>query len=127
MTKQMSRVAQSFANDNEVMFLSHSVNPEYDNSAILKTYAKDQGADTKQWKFLTGDKNALYKMGRDGYFIDYSSNAGGNSEAFLHTENFVLVDKQGHIRGYYDGTDSVQVDELIRDIKLLKQYYAWKN
>ncbi len=112
----------------EVHILSHTVNPEVDTPPVLKKYAIDLGADTKTWNFVTGDKELLYQQGLKGYFVEAEESEiapGG----FLHSELFVLVDKEGNIRSRrdeygnpiaaYDGTDPEEVKKLIQDIKRL--------
>ncbi len=125
MTHQMDRLAKAYQDDNEIWFLSHTVNPEYDTVGVLRSYAESKGVSNSNWRFLTGTKKALYKMAREGYFIDYNQGKG-RDENFVHTENFVLVDKEGHIRGYYDGTDSTSINDLMKDIKLLKAQYLYQ-
>ncbi|PCJ82732.1 MAG: hypothetical protein COA49_01325 [Bacteroidetes bacterium] len=99
----------------EVMILSHSVDPERDSPERLAWYAEKMGADTSQWKFLTGDKEDLYDQARFGYFLTAlpSDTAAGG---FFHSDTFVLVDKQDRIRGYYDGTSTSEVDTMIENI-----------
>lgn len=120
MAKQMKRVYDEFKNDNDVLILSHTVNPEDDSVSVLKKYAEEHGVFDKKWLFLTGDKKHLYELARKGYLLNAEEGDGGPDD-FIHTQNFALIDKHGHIRGYYDGTDSVEVSRLITDIKILKQ------
>lgn len=120
MAKQMKRVYDAFHNDNEVLILSHTVNPEDDSVSVLKRYAEEHGVFDKKWLFLTGDKKHLYEMARKAYLLNAEEGDGGPDD-FIHTQNFALIDKHGHIRGYYDGTDSVEVTRLIQDISVLKQ------
>jgi protein SCO1/2 len=96
----------------EVMILSHSVDPERDTPERLAGYAERMGADTSQWKFLTGDKEDLYDQAKDGYFLTAmpSDTAAGG---FFHSDTFVLIDKLDRIRGYYDGTSTAEVDKMI--------------
>lgn len=123
MTKQMGRVAKIFEGDDEIKFVSHTVNPEYDSVNVLADYAKANEVKYGQWFLVTGDKKDLYRLARNDYMMDASQGDGG-VEDFIHTQNFALIDKDKRIRGYYDGTDSAEVNSLINDIKLLKQYYA---
>jgi protein SCO1/2 len=99
----------------EVIILSHSVDPERDTPERLAWYAERMGADTSQWKFLTGDKDDLYDQARFGYYLtamESDTAAGG----FFHSDSFVLVDNLDRIRGYYDGTSTSEVDQMINDI-----------
>jgi len=101
----------------DVIFLSHTVDPAYDNPEILADYRKEYEA-SERWVFLTGDKQSLYEMGVKGYLISAQEDAlapGG----FLHSEKFVLIDPKRRIRGYYDGTDGDDVRRLEEEIKLL--------
>lgn len=120
MAKQLERVYREFKDDNDVLILSHTVNPEEDSVPVLKKYAEDHGVRDRKWLFLTGDKKHLYELARKGYLITVEEGDGGPDD-FIHTQNFALIDRKGHIRGYYDGTDSVEVSRLIIDIKVLKQ------
>lgn len=97
------------------MILSHSVDPERDTPERLADYAERMGADTSQWKFLTGDKEDLYDQAQDGYFLTAmpSDTAAGG---FFHSDTFVLIDKLDRIRGYYDGTSTDEVDEMISHV-----------
>jgi len=126
MTKQMGRVAKIFSNDEEIKFVSHTVNPEYDSVNVLADYAAANEVNYGQWYLVTGSKPELYGLARNSYMLDASEGDGG-TEDFIHTQNFALVDKERRIRGYYDGTDSSEVSDLIRDIRLLKQYYQTRN
>lgn len=93
----------------------------------MKAYAERVGADTKNWHFLTGEKQAIYDIAGKGYLLAAAEDAqvqGG----FLHSPLIVLVDQEKHIRGFYDGTSVVSVDSLIEDIKVLyAEYYAKKS
>jgi protein SCO1/2 len=120
MSNQLERVARSYSGNPKFMILSHSVDPETDTPELLREYAKLHHAKPYAWVFLTGDKKALYDLARTGYLLDAQEGNGG-PEDFIHTQNFALIDKQRRIRGYYDGTDSTQVNQLITDIGFLLQ------
>ena len=100
------------------MILSHTVDPDHDSPSVLKRYANNRKIDTNKWNFVTGDKKQIYDLARYSYLVDASEGDGGPND-FVHTENFALVDREGRIRGYYDGTDTAEVGKLIRDISLL--------
>ena len=123
MKKQMNRVYKRFPNDSEILFLSHTVDPETDSIQTMKEFSMRFNADSKKWMFLTGNKKDLYDLARKGYLIEASEGDGG-AQDFIHTQNFALIDKEFHIRGYYDGTDSVEVDKLMYEIDLLKKEYT---
>ena len=114
----MERVNEKFKDEPTVMFLSHSVNPEFDTPDILKEYAEHHHADANRWHFVTGDKKQIYDLARQSYLVIATAGDGGPDD-FVHTQNFALVDKQKRIRGYYDGTDSTEVNKLIDDITIL--------
>jgi protein SCO1/2 len=120
MTTNMNKVAAAFPNDTALMILSHSVTPELDDPATLKTYASTKNIHTGQWQLLTGDKNEIYTIARKGYFAEQKKGFDKDTATFLHTENFVLVDKHGRLRGVYNGTLETEVNDLIEHIKLLK-------
>lgn len=118
MTTQMGRVQAAFPKEAPLMLLSHSVTPEMDSVPVLANYADLHQADYDRWRFLTGDRKQIYDLARGSYFAAVDEGDGGPDD-FVHTENFVLVDPQRRIRGFYDGTKTVDVDRLISDIKKL--------
>ncbi|MBL7945381.1 MAG: SCO family protein [Flavobacteriales bacterium] len=121
MTVQMERVQEAYKDEDLLMLLSHSVTPEIDSVPVLAAYAKLHNADPERWRFLTGDRKQIYALARQSYFAAMDEGDGGPDD-FVHTENFVLVDPQRRIRGFYDGTSVKDVDRLIADIaKLLKE------
>lgn len=120
MSSQLVHVQNAFKNDNNVLILSHTVNPLNDSVEVLNGYAQTYGAAKNKWHLLTGNKKAIYDMARYSYLVNALED-DGTAEGFLHSELFILVDAQKRIRGMYDGTDSVAVVKLISDIKLLKQ------
>jgi len=102
----------------EVLFLSHTVDPENDTPDVLREYARKLQADSARWRFLTGAKAEIYLQGSEGYHVaarEEVMEPGG----FLHSELFVLVDKDRHIRGYYDGTKAKGMNDCAADIKML--------
>ena len=121
MRTQLRKVyAQTIIED--FIILSHTVDPENDNLEVLAQYAKDAGAtDDGRWLFITGEKSVLYEHARKSYFIGVQEgNQAAGEEAFLHSDQLVLIDKQQRIRGYFTGTDPEDIKRLIDDIKLLK-------
>lgn len=120
MTHNMTKIQDTFANDPEVKLLSLSVTPVMDSISVLKAYADSKGVNDAKWNITTGDKKHIYELARKSYFAVLDEGDGGIQD-FIHTENFVLVDKKRQIRGYYDGTDLEDINRLIEDIKLLKQ------
>lgn len=119
MTDQMERVQKAFKDDKHFKIVSHTVQPEIDSPKVLKEYAKLHGANTNQWVFLTGSKKEIYNLARKSYFA-VTTEGEGDEMDFIHTENFILIDRQKRIRGFYDGTNKTDVNRLIADIKRLK-------
>ena len=122
MTKQMNRVYNEFKADQNISFLSHTVMPEADSVPVLNEYATERGISSDKWKFVTGDKKQIYNLARKTYFAAVTEGDGGIND-FVHTENFVLVDKEKRLRGFYDGTSKDDVDRLIVDIYALLEEY----
>lgn len=130
MNENMAKVYQTFRNDDDVIILSHTVDPKRDSVAALKAYSLRFDADPKRWMFLTGDKKALYDQARYSYLITAKESETENIEDdFIHEKYFVLVDKNGRLRmrmnsegkpEAYDGTNEKAVAQLIDDIKLLE-------
>ncbi|HTL81090.1 MAG TPA: SCO family protein [Bacteroidia bacterium] len=118
MNNQMQRVYEKYKGNKNVQFISHTVNPENDSVPVLAKYASDRHVDNSQWHFVTGDKAQLYMLARKSYLISDTKGDGGK-EDFVHSQNFALIDKQGHIRGLYDGLDSVEVNRLMVDMDVL--------
>jgi protein SCO1 len=122
MSSQLVRVQEEFKEDNIVKIVSFTVDPEYDNAQILKQYAKAYRAINGKWNFVTGSKDSLYSLAKKGFFLN-ALEVADNKEDFIHDNHFVLVDKEGRIRGYYDGTDKKDVDRLIMEIGVLVHEY----
>ncbi|MBS1938292.1 MAG: SCO family protein [Bacteroidetes bacterium] len=121
MSTQMQRVQEAFKEDDRVMLLSHSVTPETDSVPVLHAYAQKFGVDHRRWRLLTGDRKQIYDLARTSYFAAVDEGDGGPDD-FVHTENFVLVDPQGRLRGFYDGTKAKEADRAMEDMrKLLKE------
>jgi protein SCO1/2 len=123
MAYNMAELQEHYKNDDEVMFLSHSVTPFIDSVAVLKTYAENKGVISGKWNVTTGDKKHIYELARKSYFAVIDEGTGDEND-FIHTENFVLIDKEGRIRGSYDGTEKEDMQKIIEDISLLKEEYA---
>jgi protein SCO1/2 len=116
MTSQMLVLQEVFANDDRVAFLSHTIDPEHDSVAVLKEYETRNNINGKQWHLLTGSRTELYELSKKSYYMGVENDSPDN---FQHSEKFVLVDSHRIIRGYYDGTNSKEVDKLKMDIKSL--------
>jgi len=123
MTSQLKRVAKKIENYDDVLILSHTVDPETDTRDVLKIYAETNGINTKKWWFLTGDEFFIHEHGGQGYLLNVKKDSTAQG-GFLHSEMFILVDKSLHIRGIYDGTNTAEVDRLMNDINKLKTEYG---
>ena len=119
MTNNIAKLQAVFINDDDVKFISHSVTPIMDSVPVLKQYALDKGVIDPKWNITTGPKKHIYELARKSYFAVLDEGDGGLQD-FIHTENFILVDKKRQIRGFYDGTDNDDIERLIADIKLLQ-------
>ena len=121
MTKNMYQLQEELKNDNEILLLSHTVIPEVDTVEQLKEYAIENNVDDSKWNLVTGDKKQIYELARKSYLAVEDSNF--NEFDMIHTENFMLIDKEKQIRGFYDGTNSEEIKRLLKDIEILKQSY----
>lgn len=121
MTDNMKTLQEKFADDSEVVLLSHSVLPAVDSVSVLKKYAARKGIKSNKWHLLTGNRDSIYAIAKKQYFAGDSIGFYGNQRDFLHTENFILVDKHRRIRGVYNGTLRIEMDRIIEDIFILKK------
>lgn len=111
-------VQEAYKGNKDFKMVSFSVDPQRDTTGQLQWYAQQLGIDTRQWHLLTGNKVLLYRYARNDLFITASDGDGGPDD-FIHSDKIVLLDRAGHIRGYYDGTDRKEIQSLIKDIKKL--------
>lgn len=118
MSNNMEKLQQVFLNNDDVMFLSMSVTPEMDSVPVLRKYANDKGVIDSKWNITTGNKKHIYNLARKSYFAVVDQGDGGLQD-FIHTPNFILVDKTKQIRGVYDGTNNDEILRLIDDINIL--------
>ena len=120
MNRNMKVIYEDLKREPDFMILSHTVDPETDSVARLKHYADSMGAAVENWWFLTGSKENLYKTARESYLLDNQENSSKNiADQFIHTQFFALVDRNGQVRGIYDGLKQDEVQQLIRDTRLL--------
>jgi len=122
MTDHMYDIQKETNADPDLLLLSHSVTPEIDTVAQLKRYAKKKLVNASKWNLVTGDKKQIYELARKSYLAVKDAGSGGPFD-MIHTENFMLIDKKQQIRGFYDGTDSEEIERLLEDIKVLKASY----
>lgn len=122
MTANMADIQEVLKKDDEVLLLSHSVTPEIDSVQQLKKYALEKGVIDSKWNLVTGSKKQIYELARKSYLAVLTDGDGGPYD-MIHTENFILVDKERRIRGFYDGTNPDEIAQLLEDLKVLKSYY----
>lgn len=120
MTDHMYQIQQELIDDDEVMLLSHSVTPKIDSVAQLKKYAIEKGVIDHKWNLVTGDKKQIYNLARKSY-LAVKTDGNGDAYDMIHTENFMLIDKNRQIRGFYDGTKPEDIEQLLKDITILKK------
>lgn len=121
MMTNMAGIQDAFLNDEEVLLLSHSVTPERDSVAVLKEYATNRGIVSGKWNLVTGERQEIYDLGRKSYFVEEDLGLKKDPDDFLHTENFVLVDRNAYLRGIYNGLKKTDIQQLIKDINTLKE------
>ncbi len=122
MAKNMAEIQSRILNEPDVLLLSHSVTPDIDSVAQLKKYALEKGVDDTKWNLVTGDKKQIYELARKSY-LAVKDNGDGGAFDMIHTENFVLVDKERRIRGFYDGTKTEEIEKLLKDLDILMASY----
>lgn len=122
MSHQLRRVQDTFLNEKNFLILSHTVNPDHDSAEVLKIYGEKYGAVKGKWHLLTGNKKSIYDLAKYDYLVN-ADETEGEGDLFIHSELFLLIDKEKRIRGMYDGTDSLQVNQLIKDIRTLFKEY----
>ena len=126
MTANMGSIQKEIMNDSNVMLLSYSVTPKIDSVPQLKKYAIEKGVNDEKWNLLTGNKKEIYTMARKSYLAVKDDGDGGPYD-MIHTENFILVDPEKKIRGFYDGTNTLAMRELLIDLEILKDEFFPSN
>ena len=120
MAINMKELQENYLDDNNIKLLSHSVTPIIDSVSVLRSYADENGAVDGKWEITTGEKKHIYELARKSYFAVLDEGDGGDQD-FIHTEQFVLVDKKMQIRGFYDGTNKDELERIYKDINILKK------
>lgn len=123
MTGNMNLLQEAFKSDDAILLLSHSVTPTIDSVQVLNTYAEKNGIIASKWHLVTGDRQEIYNLARNEYFVENDLGIPKNDNDFLHTENFLLIDRNSHIRGIYNGLNRASVSQLITDVNTLKSEY----
>lgn len=121
LTKNMRELQNIYMADDDIKLISHTVLPSIDTVEILKDYGERQNIDPKKWYLVTGEKEKIYELAREAYFADDLFKQTNDKNRFIHTENIILIDKNSHIRGVYNGTLSTEVKRIQRHIELLKK------
>jgi protein SCO1 len=128
MTANMQKLQASFSKQREsrkiidssiVHFLSFTVDPAHDSATVLKSYADRFRVNHDNWWFLTGDKKEIYDFALNELKLGLEDRGGNVDSSFIHSQKFVLIDKNYLVRGYYDGTDSLALSRLAHDVGLL--------
>lgn len=116
-TREMKRIYETFENNDDLMLISHSIDTRRDSVPVLKAYADKLNVDSKKWKFVTGEKSLIYEIANDYFNVAYEDeDAPGGYD---HSGKLILVDKNGHVRSYCEGTDHDAVTKFIEDIHFL--------
>lgn len=118
MNMELKRVYDTFKDNENVLFVSHTVDPENDTIPVLKAYSENLEVNPKKWHFLWGEQKAIFDIAKNSYFTQAYEDLDAPG-GYAHSGGFILVDKNRHIRGVYDGTNSVDVDRLIKEIVIL--------
>ncbi len=118
MSKNMALVQEKYRDEVDVKLLSLSVTPNYDSVPVLQKYAKQYGAIPTKWNITTGNKSHIYELARKSYFAVMST-GDGLAQDFIHSSNFILVDRNKQIRGIYEGTEEKELERLFLDIDAL--------
>ena len=122
MTENMGQLQNEYLEDSQIKFISFSVTPQIDSVQQLKKYAIEKGVNDCKWNLVTGNKKEIYSLARKSYLAVKDDGDGGQFD-MIHTENFILVDPEKRIRGFYDGTDIEAMNTLITDISILKEEF----
>jgi protein SCO1/2 len=118
--------SQKLENSPDVLFISHTVDPYNDSVAVLRDYANKFEVDDSRWKFLTGSKSTIYHLARDSYKAVIQEVP--DTSDFIHSEKVMLIDKDFHVRGIYDGLEITEIMKMIEDARfLLKTYKDQEN
>ncbi|MEY4611585.1 MAG: hypothetical protein RL246_1904 [Bacteroidota bacterium] len=118
MKTQLLRIYERYAANDAVRILSHSIDPEFDRVSVLRDYANKLHVEAPRWNFVTGDKKTIYTIGQKSYMVTAQEDAN-EVGGFVHSGAFILVDKDRHVRGIYDGTKEEEVNHLIEDMEKL--------
>jgi protein SCO1/2 len=122
MHRNMKTIFDQFKDNPDVMYLSHTIDFKYDKPSVLKKYAQKLGVDNGKWQFVWGTKDSVYKIAEKNYLVAVIEDSTAK-DGYIHQGWLVLIDKEKRIRGAYDGTDTKQVAQLMKDIPVLLAEY----
>jgi protein SCO1/2 len=126
MTKQLTRIQERFKKRNDFKILSITIDQNYDTPDVLKSYSKKFNANDSLWLFLTGEKNVIYNLAKNQFFLNVLEDNTLEQEEFIHSDKVVLVDKNRNIRGYYNGTSDEDIERLMIEMDILFYEYSKK-
>ena len=126
MTDEVKKVQDEFKTTSDVLFISHTVDPEHDSLPALKAFAEKHGADLSKWFFVTGNRDSIYDLAVKGYLVPASEDARAEG-GFLHSQDLLLIDKEKRIRGIYDSLEPEEIKRLKDEIKVLLYEYKTKE
>ncbi len=121
MTRNLLRFQNTFKQDDDIKIISHTVMPEVDTREKLKEYEKNFDIINGKWFLVRGSTSDIYSIARKSYFAEEKAGYNSDSTEFLHSENVILIDRQGHIRGIYKGTLALDIERMIEDVNILKK------
>lgn len=123
MTKQFAEIQSGLPEDKRAKLVTLTADPAYDTSAVLKDYSEWAGADPSRWHFLTGAKKDIYRLALEGLLLAVQEKTPEeqmtSDDLFIHSTLFVLVDKKGNVRSFYESTDEGVNERILEDIRLL--------
>lgn len=120
-TRNLLKVQNAFITDNDIKIISHTVMPWSDSISSLKNYEKTFSIKNGMWYLVTGNTSEIYELARKSYYAEEKAGYNSDSTEFLHTEHVLLIDRNGHLRGIYNGTIALDAERMIEDIKILKK------
>lgn len=119
MSKNFSKLQQALTDKPEIKLVSFSVDPEHDVPDTLSAYAAKYGADKERWRLVTGARPTIFELAKKGFLLGVDSNSLSADHLVTHSEKFVLIDKAGNMRAYYEGTNEASIPKILNDIDLL--------
>jgi protein SCO1/2 len=126
MTDALKPLQDEFKKNADVVFISHTVDPEHDTLPALKAFAEKHGADLAKWYFVTGNRDSIYDLAIKGYLVPAGEDARAEG-GYLHSQDLLLIDKEKRIRGIYDSLEPEDIKRLKDEIKVLLHEYRMKK